>query len=250
MGMRKNRYDIDQLRRSGLIAAEIVDALGKMVAPGVSAQDLEERARELCREHGVQSSFFGYQGYKYFTCISVNEEVVHAIPYASKMFADGDLVKVDFGVVYNGYYSDHCRTFAAGKPSADHQKLLDAGKAATDNAVKMVKAGNRIGDLAYAMQSTAEEQGFSVVRSYVGHGIGKKLHEAPEIPAFGRPGTGQVLQEDMVLCVECQVVEGSDALEHDRDGWTTRTKDGGWAVMFEQMVRVTASGVEIFTQRP
>lgn len=247
MGKRKNNFELEQLRTAGRITAEIVEQLGAMVKVGVSAGELDRRAWELCKQYGVEPTFYGYQGYKFATCIGVNQEVVHSVPYDHKVFADGDLVKVDFGVMYNGYCADHCRTFGVGTLSDVHQRLIETGKAATDNAVAQAKAGNRIGDLSYAMQSTAENAGFSVVKTYIGHGIGKKMHEQPEIPAFGQPGTGETLQEGMVLCIECQVCEKGSDLVMDRDGWTTRTRDGGYAVMFEQMVHVTANGPEVFS---
>lgn len=248
MSVVKTKFELDQLRQAGRITAEIVEALGQMVRPGVSAGDLERRAWELCRENGVEPSFFGYQGYAYATCISVNDEVVHSLPTDDKIFAEGDLVKVDFGAIYNGYRADHCRTFGAGKLSDQHAKLLQVGKEATDNAVAVARAGNTIGDVSWQMQSTAQAAGFDVVKMYIGHGIGKKMHEPPEIPAYGEPGQGVKLQENMVLCVECQVVEGSDGIKHDTDGWTARTKDGGWAVMFEQMIRVTSGEPEILSR--
>ncbi len=248
MAQVKNEYDIKNMRYAGHVTAEIVDKLGHMIKPGVSAGDLEQAAQDLCKEYGVTPAFQEVPGYSWGTCISVNDEAVHSIPYDTKVFAEGDLVSVDFGVKYNGYYSDHCRTFAVGEVTEEHARLLKVGEAATANAVQLAKAGNRVGDLSYAMQSTAEEAGFSVVKTYVGHGIGKKLHESPEIPAFGRAGTGIELKENMVICVECQVCVGSDQLTHDRDGWTTRTKDGGYAVMFESMVRVGANGPDILSQ--
>lgn len=250
MGLIKNSFEVEQLRRAGHISAEIVAQLGAMIRPGVTAADLDTRAWELCRENGVEPTFYGYEGYDYASCISVNDEVVHALPTADKVFQEGDLVKVDFGARFNGYCADHCRTFAVGTLSPKHAQLLAAGQAATFNAVAVAKAGNKIGDISWQMQRTAQDAGFDVVKMYIGHGIGKKMHEEPEIPAFGKPGTGEVLRENMVICVECQVVEGSDQIKHDDDGWTARTKDGGWAVMFEQMIRVTSAEPEILSLWP
>ncbi len=243
-----SKFALDQIRMAGRMAAEIVESLSHQLEPGVSADWIDQEARRLCRERGVEPAFLGYQGFPGAICLSVNDEVVHGIPAAQKILAVGDLVKLDFGVKYNGYYSDHCRTFAVGQVSPIHQKLLTIGQAATNNAVKLVRPDNRIGDLSWAMQSTAEEAGFSVVRLYIGHGIGKHLHEDPEIPAFGRPGTGPTLHPDMVICVECQVCEKGYAITHDRDGWTSRTKDGGYVVMFEHMVHITAGDPEILTK--
>jgi len=250
MAKTKSKFDIEQLRIAGGIAAQIVERLSHELKTGVSAGDLNRMSGELCREYGVEPAFYGYQGYEYNICIAVNDEVVHAIPYDTKVFQDGDLVKLDFGVKYRGYYSDHCRTFAIGSLSSLHKKLLQAGEDATMNAVALCKAGNRIGDLSHAMQSAAETAGFSVVRMYIGHGIGKKLHEEPEVPAFGEAGTGPILQEGMVICVECQVCEKKADITHDRDGWTSRTKDGGYVVMFEHMVNVTSHGPDVLTLLP
>jgi len=247
MAQVKNEFDLKNLRHSAHITAQIVAALGREVRVGASAGDLDRLAQKLCRAHGATPAFMEVPGYSYATCISVNDEVVHSIPYDSKVFGEGDLVKIDFGVKYNGYFSDHCRTFSVGKISPIHERLLQIGEAATANAVQQAVEGNRIGDLSFAMQATAEEAGFSVVTNYVGHGIGKKLHEMPEIPAVGRAGTGAVLKENMVICVECQVCEKSPQLIHDRDGWTTRTKDGGFAVMFESMVRVGKKTPEVLS---
>lgn len=250
MGMIKNSFEVEQLRTAGRISGQIVFELSKMVQPGVSALEVDARAWELCKEHGVEPTFYGYEGYKYATCISVNDEVVHSLPTANKIFAEGDLVKIDFGARYNGYCADHCRTFAVGKITEAHKRLLEVGRAATFNAVAAARLGNTIGDISWQMQNTAQAAGFDVVKMYVGHGIGKKMHEPPEVPAFGEAGTGISLQENMVICVECQVIEGSDQVLHDADGWTTRTKDGGWAVMFEQMIRITKDEPEVLSIWP
>lgn len=236
------------MRIAGRLAAQIVQELSTLVKPGVSAAEVDKRAAQLCAENGVEPAFLGYQGFPNSICISVNDEVVHGIPYQSKVFAPGDLVKLDFGVKYRGYYSDHCRTFGVGQLTPVHQRLIAVGEQATLNAIKLAKSGNRIGDVSFAMQSTAEAAGFSVVRTYIGHGIGKRLHEEPEVPAFGEPGTGPFLQANMVICVECQVCEKGYEINHERDGWTSRTKDGGYVVMFEHMVRITDDGPEILTQ--
>ena len=248
MNKRKSQYDLQQMRMAAQITAKIVDELGAMIAPGVSADDLEKHARLRCQQEGVTPAFLGYEGYQYALCLSVNDEVVHALPTPDKVFKEGDVVSVDFGVIRNKYYSDHCRTFAVGKLSDVHVRLLEVGKQAVENAVWLAVAGNKIGDLSHAMQSTAEEAGFSIVKYYVGHGIGKKLHESPEIPAFGFPGKGPVLEKDMVICVECQVCEKGAELEHDRDGWTARTVDGGYSVMFEHMVHVQDGEPEVLTR--
>ncbi len=243
----KSNFDLEQLRTAGRIAAEIVETLSHELEEGVSAAQIDAHAAQLCQEYGVEAAFLGYEGFPNSICIAVNDEVVHAIPHAQKVFRDGDLVKLDFGVKYRGYYSDHCRTFAIGSLSDRHAELLKAGEEAVMNAVAQCRTGNRVGDVSYAMQSTAENVGFDVVRMYIGHGIGKRLHEEPEVPAFGTPGTGPVLQQNMVICVECQVCEFSADVKHDRDGWTSRTKDGGMAVMFEHMVRITDQGPDILT---
>jgi len=248
MGLRKSSYDIEQMRVAAQITARIVDELGHMVKPGVSTMELEEHARKRCQEEGVVPAFLGYEGYEYALCTSVNDEVVHALPGVQKVLQEGDVVSVDFGVVRNGYYSDHCRTFGVGKLSEVHTRLLKAGYDAVENAIAQVRAGNRIGDVSHQMQNTAEEADFSIVTNYVGHGIGKTLHEAPEVPAFGVPGTGPKLEKGMVICVECQVCERDSQIKHDRDGWTARTVDGGYSVMFEHMVHVTDGAPDVLTR--
>lgn len=248
MSRTKSSYDLQQMRVAARAAAEIVAELGKMAVPGATAGQIEARARELCQKHGVEPNFLGYQGYEYATCISVNEEAVHAFPLESKVFQEGDLVSIDFGTRFNGYNSDHCRTFAVGEPTPKHKKLLEVGEAAVENAIKQAMIGKRIGDISAAMQQTAEQAGFSIVKQYIGHGIGKKLHEWPEVPAFGEPGTGPALEANMVICVECQVCELSDELVTGKDGWTASTKDGGFAVMFEHMVCITPGGPEVMTR--
>lgn len=248
MARKNSSYDLQQLTRLAVITAEIVEELGQLVVAGNNAAQLEDRAQQLCQQQGVQPAFQGYQGYQYALCLSVNDEVVHALPTADKVFNEGDVVSIDFGVTSKGYYSDHCRTFGVGQLSEVHQHLLATGRQAVERAIAKVKSGVRIGDLSHQMESTAVENGFSIVTNYVGHGIGKKLHESPEIPAFGQSGTGPKLEKNMVVCVECQVCEGSSALIHDRDGWTARTQDGGYAVMFEHMVQVLDQGSKILTK--
>jgi len=248
MNRTKSQYDLQQMRIAATITAQIVDEIGKMIKPGVTAADLEQHARLRCQQEGVVPAFLGYEGYQYALCVSVNDEVVHALPTPDKVFKEGDVVSVDFGVIRNKYYSDHCRTFPVGNLSPIHERLLEIGKQAVDNAVWLAVAGNKIGDLSHAMQSTAEQAGFSIVKYYVGHSIGKKLHESPEIPAFGLAGKGLPLEKDMVICVECQVCEKGAELEHDRDGWTARTTDGGYSVMFEHMVHVQNGEPEILTK--
>lgn len=250
MSRTKSHYDLEQMRVAARAVAEIVEELGKLVVPGNNAFQLETRARELCREKGVEPNFLDYQGYEYATCISVNEEAVHALPLESKVFQNGDLVSVDFGVRWNGYNSDHCRTFVAGTASPVHQKLLQVGEEAVENAILQAQVHKHIGDISHAMQQTAESAGFSIVKQYIGHGIGKKLHEWPEVPAFGEPGEGPLLESGMVLCVECQVCEHSAELTHSDDGWTASTQDGGYVVMFEHMVNITDRGPEVLTRLP
>lgn len=248
MSRRKSQYDLQQMRLAAQITAHIVAELGDMAKPGVSTMELEEHARRRCQEEGVSPAFLGYEGYDYALCTSVNDEVVHALPGKQKVLQDGDVVSIDFGVVRNGYYSDHCQTFGVGQLSPEHARLLEVGRQAVENAIQRVATGTRMGDVSHAMEQTAQDAGFSIVTHYVGHGIGKTLHESPEVPAFGVPGTGEKLERDMVICVECQVCEGSSQLKHDRDGWTARTVDGGYSVMFEHMVHVTDQGPDVMTR--
>lgn len=237
-------------RQAAQISTQILKEMVAMVKPGVLPNEIDRLAGKLCQEHGVQPAFKGVKNghwvYEYNSCISVNDEILHGIPDDRRALKTGDLVKLDFGIIYQGMYTDQCVTVGVGKVSAEDKKLLEVGKEAVLSAVKLAKTGNHTGDLGHMMHQTAYRAGFDVLKMYVGHGIGEYLHLDPEIPAYGQPGEGKELKDGMVICVECQVVTGSDETFVEKNGWTVKTVDGGKGVMFEYMVLV-GSKPEILT---
>lgn len=243
--------DLATYKKAIAISMEIMTQLRDAIKPGIYPIQLDELAEKLCGQHGVTSSFKGVVNgrltYQHQSCISVNDEILHGIPSAQRALVEGDLIKVDFGIIYQGFHTDHCFTVGVGKVSKEDQKLLEVGRQAVLNAVKLAKPGNRTQDLGHAMHQTSYQAGFDTLKEYVGHGIGMSLHERPEIPAYGRPGHGEKLKKNMIVCVECQVVTGSDQVYITRNGWTVKTRDQGKGVMFEFMVRVDKKP-EILTQ--
>jgi methionyl aminopeptidase len=228
------------------ISVNILKQLGESVKEGITALEIDKLAGKLCKKEGVRPAFIGVNRYKYNTCISVNDVAVHGIP-RDIPFKKGDLVSIDFGIIYKGFYTDHCWTWSIGEPGKENQKLLKAGRQAVENAIQRAVVGNKTGDLGYEMETEAHRHGFNTLSVFIGHGIGKTLHEAPDIPSFGRKNKGEVLKEGMVICVECQVVDDIDRVFEDADGWTVRTVNGGNSVMFEYMVIVRKDNPEILT---
>lgn len=225
------------LREAGEISVEILSKLRDMVKEGVTTLEIDEYAGELCKEYGVKAAFKEVDGYHFNTCISVNDVAVHGLPNKD-VLKKGDLVSIDFGIVYKGYMTDHCWTWSIGKPDEKKKKLLESGRRAVENAMEKAVVGNRTGDLGFEMEDEARSNGSNILKVFVGHGIGRGLHEYPDIPAFGKRGTGELLVEGMVICVECQVVDDTGKVFTDKDGWSERTERGGDSVMFEYMVIV------------
>ncbi|HSL91026.1 MAG TPA: type I methionyl aminopeptidase, partial [Candidatus Limnocylindrales bacterium] len=218
-----------------------------MIRAGSTTFALEEFVEEFVQRHGVAGAFKGYLGYPANLCTSINEEVVHGIPSRKRVLHEGDIVSIDFGVVRDGYYGDAARTYAVGNVPEASRKLMRATEAALARAVEASLPGNRIGDISAAVQETAEAAGFSVVRDFVGHGIGRMLHEEPQVPNFGARGTGPRLSAGMVLAIEPMVNEGGYEVEILPDGWTVVTRDRRRSAHFEHMVAVTEEGCEILT---
>lgn len=241
--------EIEKMRRSGQVVREVLECVRKAVKPGASTLDLERAAAEKIRELGATPAFKGYHGYPCVLCTSINNEVVHGIPSAERKLRDGDLVSVDTGVVLNGYYGDSAITVAVGsKVGAKAQKLLDVTAASLESAIRAVKPGATLGDIGAAVQETVEAEGFSIVRDFVGHGIGTKLHEDPQVPNFGRRGQGMALKAGMVLAIEPMVNAGRPDVQVLKDGWTAVTQDGSWSAHFEHTVAVTEDGALVLTQ--
>ena len=244
----KSAPEIDRMRRAGRVVAEILDALEAAVAPGVSTWDLDQLAEKLIRQKGARSAFKGYRGYPASLCTSVNHEVVHGIPSRTRKLAEGDLLKLDFGVVVEGFFGDAARTVPVGSVSEEARRLSEATRASLEAAIATIRPGNRVGDIGHAVQSHVEPLGFSVVRDFVGHGIGRKLHEAPQIPNYGRPGTLESLRPGMVLAVEPMVNAGGAGVDVLDDGWTAVTLDGRLSAHWEHTIVVTEDGHEVLTR--
>ena len=241
--------EIEKMRHSGQVVREVLEHVRQTVKPGASTLDLEQAAADKIRELGATPAFKGYHGYPCVLCTSINNEVVHGIPSAERKLRDGDLVSIDTGVVLDGYYDDSAITVAVGsKVGAKAQKLLDVTAASLDSAIRSVKPGATLGDVGAAVQETVEAEGFSVVRDFVGHGIGTKLHEDPQVPNFGQRGQGMTLKAGMVLAIEPMVNAGRPGVQVLKDGWTAVTEDGSWSAHFEHTVAVTKDGALVLTQ--
>jgi len=228
------------------ISVNILKQLGESIREGVTPLELDIKAGVLCRRYGVKPAFKRVKGYNFNTCISVNDVAVHGVPKDIPL-KKGDLVSIDFGIYNKSVYTDHCWTWSVGKPSKENEKLIRAGREAVENAVSKAVVGNKTGDLGYEMEKSALDNGFNVLKMFVGHGIGKTLHEEPEILAYGKKGSGYPLVDGMVICIECQVVDDIDDVEIDEDGWSAKTVNGGNSVMFEYMVIVRKEKPAILT---
>lgn len=244
----KTKDEIAVMRDAGRIVSEILDELEKMVAPGVTTWELDQVAEGLIHKKGAKPAFKGYLGFPSSLCASINFEVVHGIPSKKRKLVPGDLMKLDFGVVYKGYYGDSARTVPVGAVSVEARALIDATRQSLNEAISAVVSGNRIGDIGHAVQSFVEPKGFTVVRDFVGHGIGKKLHEQPQVPNFGEPGTGMRLRQGMVLAIEPMVNAGTHKVEILEDDWTAVTLDRKLSAHFEHTVVVTENGPEVLTR--
>ena len=243
----KSPREIEAMRRAGAIVGRFFEEVKSLIRSGSTTFDLEVFAEEFVVRHGVKGAFKGYLGYPANLCTSINEEVVHGIPSRSRILREGDIVSIDFGVVKEGYYGDAAKTFAVGKPAEPSLKLMRATEAALEKAIEASREGSRIGDISAAVQETAESAGFSVVRDFVGHGIGRMLHEEPQVPNYGVRGTGSKLGAGMVLAIEPMVNEGGYPVEVLPDGWTVVTRDRKRSAHFEHMVAVTESGTKILS---
>jgi methionyl aminopeptidase len=242
----KSHREIEQMKRSNAIVAEVFQKLTKMIAPGIATQDLDQIAEEIIFSRGAIPAFKGYRGFPKTLCISINEEVVHGIPNERRL-KEGDIVSLDVGVNLNGYYGDAAITLPVGKVDEAAQRILEATEKALYIGIKKAKIGNRLFDISYAIQAWVESQGFSVVRDFVGHGIGKSLHEEPQIPNFGSPHQGPRLEKGMVFALEPMVNEGSYEVKVLSDGWTVVTADGKRSAHFEHTIAVTNGEAEILS---
>jgi len=242
----KSKKQIEIMKEGGKIAAHILKILVKNTKPGVKTKDLEKQAREEINKAGVKPSFLGHAGYPATICVSVNDEVVHGIP-SDKVIKEGDIIGIDLGILYRGYHSDTAKTVGVGKISVEKKKLLEITEKSLYEGLSLVKEGVYLGDVQNRIQKTIEKAGYSVIRDLAGHGIGKNLQEPPSIPNFGKPKTGPILKEGMVLAIEPMVSRGDWHVKILEDGWTVVTVDGSDSAHFEHTIAVKKDGFEILT---
>lgn len=244
----KSAAELERMHKGGLIVWEVLNDLRGQVRPGVSTMDLEHFAERRATEHQVRPAFKGYRGYPCVLCTSINNEVVHGIPSESRKVREGDIISIDFAVECEGYVADAAVTVPVGKISPELETLLRVTREALDKAIDKVRPGNRLSDVSAAVQGWVEQHGFSVVREFVGHGIGTKMHEEPEIPNYGPPGRGPRLMEGMTLAIEPMVNAGDPGVRVLEDRWTAVTADGSYSAHFEHTVAATPNGPWILTR--
>ena len=243
----KSPHEIDLMRRSGKITAAARALAGEMVKPGVTTQEINDAVERFIRRQGAVPSFLHYNGYPASVCISVNDEIIHGIPSPKRVLREGDIVSVDVGAYIGGFHGDCAATFPCGRISPDARRLIDVTRQSFFEGIRFAREGQRLQDISAAVQSYVEQNGFSVVREYVGHGVGARMHESPEIPNFGRPGHGPRLLRGMTLAVEPMVNAGAAAITQLSDGWTVKTADGKWAAHYENTILITDGEPEILT---
>lgn len=244
----KTGRELSVMKEACRISAGALDLIGKAVEPGVTTAELDRIAEQYILKEGATPNFKNYQGYPATACISINHEVIHGIPKKNKVLRAGDIVSVDLGAKFGGYHGDNAATFAVGDISADAKRLIDTTRESLYEGIKMARAGGRIGDISSAVQQYVEARGYSVVRDFVGHGIGTNLHEAPEVPNFGNPGRGIRLLPGMTIAIEPMVNAGKPEVKVMPDGWTVLTKDGSLSAHFEHTVAITNEGPIIMTK--
>jgi methionyl aminopeptidase len=244
----KNQEQVEGIRQAAKLVAEFLDVvLPTFVKSGIKTIQIDEIAEQFCLQNKVKASFRDVEGYHNSTCTAINNQVVHAIP-GEREVKDGDILKVDFGITKNGFIGDATRTYLIGEVNPKVKKLVEVTRQALELACEATKPGNRIGDIGYVIQKHVERNGFSVVREYVGHGVGINLHEPPSVPHYGRKGTGIELKPGMVIAIEPMINMGTWRTKVLEDGWTVVTMDGKWSCQFEHTVLVTEKGSEILTQ--
>jgi len=246
--MIKTSQEIEKMRISGIALRKVHDAIAPHVKAGASTMDLEEIAVTKIAELGGKAAFKGYHGYPSALCTSINDEVVHGMPNANRILKDGDILSIDCGVIMDGYYSDAAVTYAIGKPEPRIQKLLDVTKASLEAAIEQCQVGGRLFDISATVQEMCEAEGFGVVREFVGHGIGRNMHEDPQVPNFGTRGKGPRLKAGMVLAIEPMINAGKPEVKVLKDGWTAVTVDGSYSAHFEHTVAITKDGPLVLTR--
>jgi len=244
----KTTRELSLMKEACVISAGALKAAGEAVEPGVSTEEINRIAHNFITKNGAIPTFKGYNGYPAATCISINDEVIHGIPSKKRIIKAGDIVSIDVGATLNGYVGDNAATFAAGDISPEAQRLCDTTRESLYEGIKAAVAGGRLGDIGSTIQRYCEERGFSVVREFTGHGVGKQMHEDPSVPNFGTPGRGVRLLPGMTLAIEPMINMGGAGIRQLPDGWTIKTKDGSLSAHFEHTIAITADGPVILTK--
>ena len=244
----KNTDQLAYMREAGKITGEALALAGEAVRPGISTYELDTMIRKCIEKHGAKPSFLGYGGFPGSACISINDQVIHGIPSKKAILKDGDIVKIDVGAFYRGYHGDSARTFPVGEVSPEAMRLIEVTKESFYRGIAQIGEGARIGDIGNAIDSYVRENGYNVVRKYIGHGVGRELHEDPEVPNFGTAGRGPRLAAGMVIAIEPMVNVGTHEVKELSDGWTVVTADGKLSAHYEHTVAVTSNGAVLLTE--
>lgn len=244
----KNKASIAKMEKAGSLLQEVFDAVAPLIKKGMSTLEIDSQIAQQIKEKKMISKMLGYRGYNHVSCISINDEVVHGVPQADKILRDGDLVKIDVCAAFDGYCADMARAYFVGKPSDDALKLVEVANAALKMGIEQARPGNRLGDISAAIQREVERHGFGVVKDFAGHGIGKQMHEDPEILNYGKPGTGLLLQSGMTFALEPMITSGKYQVYVTQDGWTVKTKDKSLAAHVEDTIAITMDGPKVLTR--
>jgi methionyl aminopeptidase len=243
----KSEQEIVTMRQSGKVTGRILSELSDFIRPGISTKAIDEFVSEIIQKSGMTPSFLGYNGYPASICASINSEVVHGIPSTKRILREGDIISVDVGCTHKGYVTDAARTYAVGTISAEAQKIMDAAKDSFFEGLKFCKLGYRLSDISYAIQTKAESEGFSVIRDLVGHGVGRNMHEEPQIPNYGQPGRGPRIAKGMVFAIEPMIAQGTYEIVTAADNWTLSMADGKLSAHYENTVVITEGEPELLT---
>jgi methionyl aminopeptidase len=238
------------MRRAGLLVGQTLERLRAEIRPGVTTLALDALAEDFIRSHGGIPNFHLFPGYLHTLCTSVNDEVVHGIPSPRRRLADGDVVSIDVGCIVDGWHADCARTWVVGEPTPEVARLVDATRRGMEAGIAAALPGNHLGDIGHAIESMAREHGYGIVRPFVGHGIGQSMHEEPQVPNYGRPGAGMLIESGMCFAIEPMYNLGGDDVYVEDDGWTVRTVDGALSAHFENTIAVTDDGPDVLTERP
>ncbi len=244
----KTARELELIRKACIISGEALQVAGEAVKPGVTTWEIDKIAYDYIKKQGAEPNFLHLYDFPATACISINDEVIHGIPSKQRVIKEGDIVSIDLGAKVDGYNGDNAAPFAAGNISENAKRLCDVTEKSLYLGIEQALAGNRLGDIGFAIQSYCEENGYGVIREYTGHGVGAKLHEDPSVPNFGTPGRGARLLPGMVIAIEPMITEGSRAIKQLPDGWTVKTKDGKLAAHFEHTIAITSNGPQIMTK--